>query len=274
MNFKILETNGEALNKSNDAMISYCKILVTYAQLEQLLEFCYNDLETLKAITGCTCRVSEIGVHFPGTKDRVMTISGTLVQICVAVQLLVEVFRICVNTDRPRLSGNLEYALINLRLIVPNSVVGMIMGKSGQDIRTLAIDNSVRIQISKRIPYVLERMVTIAGRTEHVCKASFVIIETIQADHRTSEHGHVLTYPDVISLSTSISPTSPMSESSSVNDSTTTTATHTGCNSSFKITSPLVFHEDDPFGSLVCNLGNVVSQLATYSSLFAEIRDA
>jgi hypothetical protein len=272
MNYKVLETNHEDLLGSSGSRIGYCKVLLTYGQLDQMMEFCYNDLSTLKAITGCTCRVSEVGTHFPGTKDRVMTLSGTLVQICVAIQLVVEVFRICTNSDRSRLLGaSVEYALISLRMVVPNSVVGMIMGKSGEDIRTLAIENSVRIQISKRMPCVLERMVTIAGRAEQVCKASFVIIETIQADHRTSEHGNSLRYPDILSLSASLSPTSPLSDSSSVNESTTTSATNTACSNPFKLFSSF---EEDPFNALVGDLGNLVDQLSNYPSLFAKIRNA
>lgn len=173
---------------------AFCKILISVDQLGKLLEFCNGDLGAMIAVTGVTCQVSNEACYFPGTSDRVMALVGPLVQICVAIQLLAEVFRICAGASRPQ-SGSPDYALISLKLIVPNSVVGMIMGKGGKDVRTLAIDNSVRIQISKRIPGVLERMVSVAGRSDHVCNAAFVLIETIQADHRTGEHALVVNYP-------------------------------------------------------------------------------
>ena len=179
---------------------SFCKILINPDQFSKLMEFCNGDIDAMKSVTGVACHVSNETSYFPGTTDRVMSLIGPLVQICVAIQLLAEVFRICASATRPQ-TGSSDYALIGVRLIVPNSVVGMIMGKGGKDVRSLAIDNSVRIQISKRIPGVLERMVSVAGRSDHVCSAAFVLIETIQADHRTGEHAMVLHYahaPDAL----------------------------------------------------------------------------
>ena len=252
--FRMSSTNGNSKNvigSDSEFNMSYCKILVTTEQLSKLLEFCYNDLATIKSITGCTCQVSENGIFFPGTQDRVMAVSGTLVQICVAIQLLSEVFRICASAERLRISSSsLDYGLIGMRLIVPNSVVGMIMGKAGQDIRTLAIDNSVRIQISKRIPGILERMVSIGGRSDHVCNASFVIIKTIQADNHTSEHATILTYPTIPS-----SPSTTSISSSSMSSSTASTS-------------------EDHLEAMTRSLGELVTQLSKYPRLLAEIRNA
>jgi hypothetical protein len=236
--------------RSTDAKMSFCKMLIADDQLAKLTEFCFGDLSTIKTLTGCTCQVSEIYNYFPGTQDRVLALSGPLVQICVAVQLISDLFRLCAMADRPH-TGSSEYALIGMRLIVPNSVVGMIMGKGGRDVRALAIDNSVRIQISKRIPGLLERMVSIAGRSDHVCNASFVLIETIQADHRTGEHASVLSYPQI-----SPAATPPIS---SPLGSTCGSAT----------SSP-----EDNLNAMTRNLGELVSQLSKYPMLLAEIRNA
>jgi hypothetical protein len=236
--------------RNPDAKMSFCKMLITSEQLSKLREFCFGDLSTINALTGCTCQVSEIYNYFPGTQDRVLALSGPLVQICVAVQLISDLFRLCAMADRPH-SGSSEYALIGMRLIVPNSVVGMIMGKGGRDVRALAIENSVRIQISKRIPGLLERMVSVAGRSDHVCSASFVLIETIQADHRTGEHASVLNYPQVSPSGTPPVP-SPLASSCS---STTS--------------SP-----EDHLNEMTRNLGELVSQLSKYPMLLAEIRNA
>lgn len=225
-----------------DPKLSFCKLLITDDQFSKLLEFSFGDLSTVKNLTGCTCQVSEIGNYFPGTKERVLSLSGPLVQICVAVQLISDLFRLCAIAERPH-TGSPDYALIGMRLVVPNSVVGMIMGKGGRDIRTLAIENSVRIQISKRIPGLLERLVSIAGRSDHVCCASFVLIETIQADHRTGEHASILNYP-----STSPAPTPSPSASNTF--------------------------EHDHLEAMTRNLGELVSQLSKYPMLLAEIRNA
>lgn len=218
---------------------AFSKILMSADQLMKLMEFCNGDISAMQSVTGVTCHISDDGNFFPGTSDRVMSMSGSLVQICVAIQLIAEVFRICATADRS-IMGASDYALIGIKLIVPNSVVGMIMGKGGRDVRSLAIDNSVRIQISKRIPGVLERMVSVAGRSDHVCSASFVLIETIQADHRTSEHASVLHYPNVEVSSESLS---------SMNLS-------------------------DPLQNMTKHLNELVTQLSMYPLLFAEIRNA
>jgi hypothetical protein len=225
-----------------DPKLSFCKMLISDDQLAKLVEFSFGDLSTIQRLTGCTCQVSEIGNYFPGTKERVLSLRGPLVQICVAVQLISDLFRLCALAERPH-TGSSEYALIGMRLIVPNSVVGMIMGKGGKDIRSLAIENSVRIQISKRIPGLLERLVSIAGRSDHVCHASFVLIETIQADHRTGEHASILNYP----IATAASTPSPSASNT---------------------------FEHDHLEMMTRNLGELVSQLSKYPMLLAEIRNA
>ena len=230
----------------SESKLSFCKVLITQDQLAKLMEFCAGDFNAMKAVTGCTCQVSKPGNYFPGTNDRIMSLVGPLVQICVAIQLLSEVFRICAGVERPNMNSN-EYALVGIRLIVPNSVVGMIMGKGGKDIRSLAIENSVRIQISKRIPGVLERMVSVAGRSDHVCSASFVLIETIQADHRTSEHAGILSY----SISSPMHSPSP---------SVASTSSSLGA--------------VDHLAMMTRNLDDLVNQLAKYPMLLAEIRNA
>jgi len=216
---------------------SFCKILISSDQLMKLMEFCNGDICAMQSVTGVTCHASEEGNFFPGTTDRIISMSGPLVQICVAIQLIAEVFRICATADRA-IMGTSDYALIGLKLIVPNSVVGMIMGKGGRDVRSLAIENSVRIQISKRIPGVLERMVSVAGRCDNVCSASFVLVETIQADHRTGEHATVLHYANI-----------DESENLSMNLS-------------------------DPLQQMTKHLNELVTQLSMYPMLLAEIRNA
>lgn len=212
---------------------SFCKILISEDQLSKLLDFCNGDLVAMKGVTGVACQVSGEGKYFPGTKERVLSLMGPLVQICVAIQLIAEVFRICANAEKPML-GISDFALIGVKLIVPNSVVGMIMGKGGKDVRSLAIDNSVRVQISKRIPGVLERMVSVAGRADHVCQAAFVLVETIQADHRTCEHAMTLEYAD----------------------------------------QDISVLGADPLQQMTSHLNELVSQLSLYPSLFAKIRNA
>ena len=220
---------------------SFCKLLLTEDQFSKLMEFCNGDLGAIKSVTGVACHVSGEGKYFPGTFERVISLMGPLVQICVAVQLMAEVFRICANSERLSI-GFSEHALISLKLVVPNSVVGMIMGKGGQDVRSLAVENSVRIQISKRIPGVLERLVSVAGRSDHVCKAAFVLVETIQADHRTCEHALTIEYPSDLESSSSSSP---------VSGST-----------------------DDHLQQMTEHLEEIVSQLSMYPILFAGIRNA
>lgn len=231
-----------------DSKLSFCKLLITEDQLDKLMEFCGGDIGAVKSVTGCACRVSMFGNYFPGTTDRIISLIGPLVQLCVAIQLVSDVFRICASVDRPGLVSG-DHALIGLRLIVPNSVVGVIMGKGGKDIRSLAVHNSVRIQISKRISGVLERMVSVVGRSDHVCAASFVLVETLQGDYRTSEHASILSYS--VSHSPCSSGSSPSTSASS-----------------------LLGEPEDNLMRMTRNLDSLVSQLAKYPRLFSEIRNA
>jgi hypothetical protein len=86
-------------------------------------------------------------------------------------------------------------------------------------------------------------MVSVAGRSDHVCKAAFVLIETIQADHRTCEHAMTLEYASDMETSTSSSPLSGTAGSEDLQQMTD-------------------------------HLEEIVSQLSMYPMLFAEIRNA
>jgi transaldolase len=77
-------------------------------------------------------------------------------------------------------------------------------------------------------------MVSVAGRADHVCKAAFVLIETIQADHRTCEHAMTLEYAGAELNSLAV----------------------------------------DPLQQMTKHLNELGSQLSLYPSLFAEIRNA
>ena len=94
-------------------------------------------------------------------------------------------------------------------MLVSNIAAGMIIGKSGQTIKSLQEENDVKIQISKKDDTSLlpERILTIsASDTEHILRALAPILELTRNDPDLSKWKKLLSYVGYSSRVSSPSP--------------------------------------------------------------------
>ena len=164
----------------------YCKLLLTSeeasASLQSSMISSQCDLEVL---TGATLNVSSAGCEGTSASDLNLVISGSMAALHAALSFVGE--RVGSLRDA-EFSSVLRRRVITLRVVVPNSVVGVLMGRGGRDIRALAVSSGVRIQISQRMPGALERVVNVTGTLQQAVYAAATVVETIQCDPHTIEH--------------------------------------------------------------------------------------
>jgi hypothetical protein len=169
---------SSSLGELAGTSMCYCKLLLERDEAAEALLFCSsNSLELLTDVT--------ITLSPPDAEEVVVVLSGSIHSIHAALGFVAE--RLGCMRDA-EFTSLLRRKVVTLRVVVPNSVVGVLMGRSGKDIRNLAVSCGVRIQISQRVPGVLERVVHITGTVAQVVLAAASVVETIQADPHTHEH--------------------------------------------------------------------------------------
>jgi hypothetical protein len=167
------------------ALTCYCKLLLGLEEAaETLVSSDLSNIADLEKLTGVTVTISP-----PSTEEVVVVLAGPIQCIHAAVEFVAE--RLGCMRDS-EFTSLLRRKVVTLRVVVPNSVVGVLMGRSGKDIRNLAVSCGVRIQISQRIAGLLERVVHVTGTVTQVVMAAASVVETIQADPHTHEHARRL----------------------------------------------------------------------------------
>ncbi|EER18305.1 conserved hypothetical protein [Perkinsus marinus ATCC 50983] len=152
--------------------------------------------------TRVTVHVSSGGSYFPGTTERIMVLSGRPANVRAALQEVVGKFEICnqiaqtqtTSFGTAKVPSRPGSSPTVLRLVVPNSSVGTLMGKQGKEIKRLALICSVNIKISPRLDGVLERIVNITGAASQCTLAGCLITESIRGNLHVSEHANTLAY--------------------------------------------------------------------------------
>ena len=171
----------------------YCKLLLTAEEATEVLQATMlPDKCDLEAISGSKVDSLPASVSYATLTgapvppdDIVIVLSGPMPCIHSAVSFLSE--KVGSLRDDEFVSA-LRRRIVSLRIVVPNSVVGVLMGRGGKDIRNLAVSSGVRIQISQRVAGALERVVHVTGTAQQAVLAGITIIETIQSDPHTQEH--------------------------------------------------------------------------------------
>ena len=91
--------------------------------------------------TGARIQLSRNQEVFPGTTDRLVILSGTASAILGALHLMIKKL----IADGEGMAGG---ALPQVKLVVPNSSCGCIIGKGGATIRTFVEDSQAEIKLS------------------------------------------------------------------------------------------------------------------------------
>merc|ERR1719430_1997454 len=141
--------------------------------------------ETIAELRRSSCTnimMSKANELFPGTQDRVSLINGSKDSISDVVKLLVKLMK--QRLEELGEPGDVER---QLRLVVPNSTIGMIIGKGGETVEQMKQRSGADILISKKDEVKIpERVITLVGEVRSNQVALDMILEKIVEDPNSS----------------------------------------------------------------------------------------
>merc|ERR1719158_2565829 len=137
--------------------------------------------ETIAELRRSSCTnimMSKANELFPGTQDRVRLINGSKDSISDVVKLLMKLMK--QRLDELGEPGDVDR---QLRIVVPNSTIGMVIGKGGETVEEMKQRSGTNILISKKAEQkVPERVITLVGETRSNQIALDMILEKIAED--------------------------------------------------------------------------------------------
>lgn len=175
--------------------IYHFKILVPAAAAGRIIGKGGTTIAQLQKDAGARVKMSKASEFYPGTTERVCLISGPIDGILKINDFFME-----------------NFSSTSIKILVPNSTAGMIIGKGGSYIKQIKEDSGAYVQISQKCADLSlpERCVTVVGELDCIRKACAMILTKIVEDVGSA-------YRDfrTSSMSTS-SPTSSSTSSSSL----------------------------------------------------------
>ena len=171
-----------------------------------------SDLQTQSS---SRIKLSQTGDYYPGTQDRVCLVQGQLSTVKHAVKLLLERFYMLQEQQhtqhswQSRKGGNTTTGFdFVVRLLVPSSSCGMIIGKGGANIKHMEESSgvsSVRLSPKEGQDHIAhpstsivtgtqERMVTLTGPNLDSClNCLFIVLDCMFANHEICRYTNMTT---------------------------------------------------------------------------------
>ncbi|KAF5948038.1 hypothetical protein HYC85_013995 [Camellia sinensis] len=160
---------------------TYIRFLVSNAEAGSVIGKGGSTITDFQSQSGARIQLSRNHELFPGTSDRIIMVSGTVDEILKGMELilakLLNEFYIEDGDDVDPRS--------KLRLIVPNSSCGGIIGKGGATIKSFIEDSQAGIKISPQDNNYLglnDRLVTLTGTLEEQIRAIDLILSKLAED--------------------------------------------------------------------------------------------
>ncbi|NP_001161615.1 NOVA-like protein [Saccoglossus kowalevskii] len=200
----------------NDDNKYILKMLIPSAAAGSVIGKGGQTVVQLQRETGANIKLSKSNDYYPGTSERVVLITGTVESLTAVGNFVIEKVR-----DSPQLAaktGN-ESAVSQerarqVKIIIPNSTAGLIIGKGGATIKAFMEQTGSKLQISQKSEGVnlSERVLTISGEGDANKKAMNAVISKVQEDPQSGSCNNI-SYAAVSGPIANASPTgSPFAE--------------------------------------------------------------
>lgn len=169
-----------------------------------------QSITNLQKNTGIKINLSKSKDFYPGTTERIALIQGksegrnvydvikTIIQKIVEFPVPKEMLQL--NAERAK----------QVKIIVPNSTAGLIIGKKGATIKHIMDTTLAKVQMTQKpdgnnMPSILERVITICGEPDQLFNAVDKILEKIKADPQSASCPN-LSYQNVQGLIANANP--------------------------------------------------------------------
>lgn len=171
-----------------------------------------ETIAQLQKETGARVKMSKSHDFYPGTTERACLITGSVEGIMVVLDFimdkikekpeLVKPFPEGVDTKMPQDRDK------QVKILVPNSTAGMIIGKGGNYIKQIKEQSGSYVQISQKAKELSlqERCITVVGEKENNKKACLMILQKVVDDPQSGSCPNV-SYADVAGPVANYNPT-------------------------------------------------------------------
>lgn len=163
-----MDTSSSSSSSPQQNNIYHFKILVPAAAAGRIIGKGGTTIAQLQKDAGARVKMSKASEFYPGTTERVCLISGPIEGILKINDFFME-----------------NFSSTSVKILVPNSTAGMIIGKGGNYIKQIKEDSGAYVQISQKCTQDLslpERCVTIIGELDNIRKACAMILSKIVED--------------------------------------------------------------------------------------------
>ncbi|KAI7690221.1 RNA-binding protein Nova-1 [Sarcoptes scabiei] len=196
----------------NNGQLYHLKILVPAIAAGAIIGKKGETIAQLQKETNTRVRMSKSDDFYPGTNERVCLISGSIEGIS-------EINEFIMRKIREKPDPNAKMAIEHgnklsqerekqVKILVPNSTAGMIIGKSGTYIKHVKEESGAYVQISQKSldQALAERCITVIGEPECNKKACQMILNKIVEDPQSGSCLNV-SYADVTGPVANFNPT-------------------------------------------------------------------
>ncbi|KAL5569479.1 hypothetical protein UlMin_026054 [Ulmus minor] len=187
---------------------TYIKFLVSNAAAGSVIGKGGATITDFQSQSGARIQLSRNHEFFPGTTDRIIMVSGTINEIVKAMELILAKLLSELNTEE----SNDADPRTKVRLVVPNSSCGGIIGKGGSTIKSFIEESQAGIKISPQDNNYLglnDRLVTLTGTLDEQMRAIDLIISKLAEDpHYIQTTNAPFAYPAAYSPAAAYSPPS------------------------------------------------------------------
>ncbi|KAA0187616.1 hypothetical protein HAZT_HAZT009629 [Hyalella azteca] len=145
----------------------HLKILVPSVASGAIIGKGGETIAQLQKETGARVKMSKANDFYPGTSERVCLITGNVDAILTVLTFVMEKIK-----EKPDPNAKVDFDGKNsadrekqLKILVPNSTAGMIIGKAGAYIKQIKEESGAYVQISQKAKdqSLAERCITIIG---------------------------------------------------------------------------------------------------------------
>ncbi|TYJ16016.1 hypothetical protein E1A91_A10G221500v1 [Gossypium mustelinum] len=173
----------------NGEKATYIRFLVSNAAAGSVIGKGGSTITDFQSRSGARIQLSRNHEFFPGTSDRIIMVSGTVDEVLKVMELilgkLLNELNIEENDDvEPR---------TKVRLVVPNSSCGSIIGKGGATIKSFIEESQAGIKISPQdnnFNGLNDRLVTLTGTLDEQMRAIELILSKLSEDPHYSQAMH------------------------------------------------------------------------------------
>ncbi|XP_015837112.1 RNA-binding protein Pasilla isoform X2 [Tribolium castaneum] len=189
-----------AFDKCGDGTYHF-KVLVPSVAAGAIIGKGGETIAQLQKETGARVKMSKSHDFYPGTTERVCLITGSVDAIMVVADFIADKIREKPDLTKPLVeteSKLMQDRDKQVKILVPNSTAGMIIGKAGNYIKQIKETSGSYVQISQKAKDVSlqERCITVIGEKEQNRQACQMILAKIVEDPQSGTCLNV-SYADV-----------------------------------------------------------------------------